>query len=177
MKTNVRKMVTSALLISIAVILSQVFHFYAPGSGRIFLPLHIPVLIAGLLCGAKYGLIVGILTPLTSHLITQMPPAGSLIQMTLELATYGMISGLVIHFVKTKSQIVNIYIALFIAMITGRVVFGVLNALIFQLGEYSLSIWLASAFITSLPGIIIQVILIPAIIFTLNKLNFLSENI
>ena len=175
MNTNVRKMVISALLIAIGVILSQAFHLNAPGSGRFFLPLHIPVLICGLLCGAKYGLIVGILTPLTSYLIIQMPPASSLIQMTFELATYGLISGLIVYYVKTKNIMLNLYIALVVAMLSGRFVFGILNALIFQLGNYSWQIWLTSAFVTAFPGIVIQIVAIPAIVRALIAFKFLGE--
>ena len=165
---NLRKMITTALLIALGVLLPMAFHTVA-NAGAIFLPMHIPVLICGLVCGWQYGLICGILTPLLSNLLTQMPPAAFLPQMLCELATYGLISGLLYRFDIVKNKIAKVYISLIGAMLGGRLLYGVLNALIFNAGEYSMQIWLTSAFVRALPGIAIQIVIIPVLVIALDK--------
>ena len=101
-------------------------------------------------------------------LITGMPPFAYLSSMVFELAAYGLVAGLIIKYVRTKAKIAK-YIALIGAMLAGRVLFGLLNVLIFRFGAYSLSIWLAGAFVTALPGILIQLIIIPVLILAIEK--------
>lgn len=163
-----KKLTITALCIALGVVLPFAFHS-VPNAGSILLPMHIPVLLCGVLCGPVYGLAVGILAPVASNLITGMPPMAYLPSMLCELAVYGLVAGLLIRFVKTRSNLGNIYISLIGAMLCGRLVYGVLNAIIFKAGEYSMTIWLTGAFVTSLPGIAIQLIFIPAIVMTLRK--------
>ena len=166
MKT--KKLVLSALFVALGVLLPMVFHF-VPNAGAILLPMHIPVLLCGLVCGWPYGLACGILAPLLSSLLTSMPPAAVLPGMLCELAVYGAASGLIFRFVRTKKMFANIYLALTGAMLAGRVVSGALNGLIFRAGQYSLQAWVAASFVTALPGIIIQLALIPVLVFALQK--------
>ena len=105
MKSTTKKLVSCALCIAIGVLLPMAFHVI-PNGGSIFLPMHIPVLICGLFCGAPYGLACGIITPFLSSMTTGMPPAMILPQMMIELAVYGLVTGLCekhINF-KTKCQ-------------------------------------------------------------------------
>jgi len=163
-----KKLVITALLIALGIVLPVALHSI-PNAGSIFLPMHIPVLLCGLMLGWQYGLACGVLTPVLSSLITGMPPFAYLPSMVFELAAYGLVAGLLIKYVRTKSKIANTYIALIGAMLAGRVLFGLLNALIFRFGAYSLSIWLAGAFVTALPGILIQLIIIPVLILAIEK--------
>ena len=163
-----RKAVFTSLFVALGVILPQAFHAI-PNAGGIFLPMHIPVLIAGYVVGPVYGLACGILTPLLSHFIFSMPPAPVLPGMLVELAVYGLMTGLLNQIVKTGNSVVNIYVVLVGAMLAGRVTYGILNALIFRAGQYSMAAWTAAAFVTAIPGIIIQLILIPILIFSLKK--------
>ena len=165
---NLRKMIFTALLIALGIVLPMMVHTI-PNAGSVLLPMHIPILICGMICGFPYGLAAGILTPLLSSMLTGMPPAAFLPSMVLELATYGLVSGILAHIVRTKSNLANIYITLIGSMLAGRIVYGILNALIFRAGEYSAQIWLTSAFVTALPGVIIQLILIPAIVVALQR--------
>lgn len=174
MMLNLRKMVISALMIALGVVLPFAFHSI-PNSGSIFLPIHIPVLMCGLICGWPYGLICGIFTPAFSSIITGMPPMAYLPSMIFELAAYGLVAGLLSQYIHTKKVILDLYLSLIGAMIVGRIVFGILNSFIFNVGSYSLKIWLVSAFVTSLPGIIIQIALIPPIIFALEKSNLIEK--
>lgn len=163
----------AGVCVALGIVLPIAFHSI-PNAGSIFLPMHIPVLLCGLICGPLYGLLCGILAPLLSSLITGMPPMAILPGMVLELAVYGLVSGLLIHSLPIKSTVTRIYIALIAAMIAGRIVSGVVNALIFHAGSYSFQIWITGAFIKALPGIIIQLILIPILVFALQKAGFSS---
>ena len=162
-----KKLVFSALCIAIGVVLPQAFHMI-PNAGSIFLPMHIPVLFCGLLCGALYGGLCGGLTCLLSHLIFGMPPAPVFPGMICELIVYGLVAGLMSQILKNKN-IGTIYIELIVAMLCGRIVSGVLNALIFKAGAYSMQMWLAGAFVTALPGIAIQLVLIPILVDRFQK--------
>lgn len=166
--SNIKKTIYASLCVALGVVLPIAFHSI-PNAGSIILPMHIPVLICGLICGWPFGLACGILAPLLSSLITGMPPIAYVPSMLCELAVYGLITGLLFKFIHTKKTIADTYISLVGAMIAGRIVYGILNALIFSVGKYSMSIWLTSAFVTSIPGIIIQLIIIPVLIVALEK--------
>jgi niacin transporter len=129
------------------------------------------VLLCGIICGLPYGIVCGIATPLISHLFTGMPPSFILPPMVFELASYGAAAALFMRFVKTRNLIADVYIALIGAMLLGRVIFGLANALIFTSGGYTMQIWVTAAFVTALPGIIAQIILIPVIVVALQKAN------
>lgn len=132
MKQNqVRNLVMAALCVALGVALPQAFHAI-PNAGSVLLPMHIPVLLCGLTCGWPYGLACGILAPLTSSLITGMPGPAYLPAMVCELAAYGLISGLTARFVRTGKRPADLYIQLISAMLLGRVVYGMMNALVFQ---------------------------------------------
>lgn len=167
-KKYVWELVISALCVALGVVLPVAFHGI-PNAGSILLPMHIPVLLCGLLCGPAYGLACGILTPLMSSLITTMPPMAILPSMICELAVYGFVAGLLILLVRTGSQIANVYISLVGAMLIGRVVYGAVNALIFRAGEYSMQMWLTASFVTALPGIVIQLVLLPLVVLALRR--------
>lgn len=151
-----------------AIVLPMAFHMI-PDAGKVFLPMHIPVLLCGLLCGPVYGLGCGILAPLLSHLFTGMPPTAMLPSMLCELAAYGMLSGILIRVIRTKWNLLNLYTALIGAMICGRIINGVLNALIFNAGKYSMEMWLTASFLQAIPGIVIQLALIPLLVLALQK--------
>lgn len=166
--TQTKKLVIAALCVALGCILPMTFHA-VPNAGSILLPMHIPVLLCGLVCGWQYGLACGILAPLVSSLATGMPPLAILPGMLCELAVYGLVSGLILHFVHTGRTILDVYIALVGAMLAGRATYGVLNSLIFRAGEYSAQMWMTAAFVTGLPGILVQLALLPVIVLALQK--------
>ncbi|MBQ1287538.1 MAG: ECF transporter S component [Erysipelotrichaceae bacterium] len=170
---NTKKLVLTALSAAIGVVLPQAFHMI-PNAGSVILPMHIPVLIAGFLVGPVYGLACGILTPLLSHLIFSMPPAPVLPGMLCELAVYGLMSGLLNKAVKMENQLAKVYVVLIGAMLCGRITYGILNALIFRAGSYSMQAWLSAAFVTAIPGIIIQLLLIPILVIRLRRLAYFN---
>lgn len=169
--TQTKKLVIAALCVALGCILPMAFHA-VPNAGSVMLPMHIPVLLCGLVCGWQYGLACGILAPLVSSLATGMPPLAILPGMLCELAVYGLIAGLILRFVHTGRTLADIYFALIGAMLAGRMTYGILNSLIFRAGEYSAQVWLTAAFVTGLPGIVIQLVFLPAIVLALQKSGF-----
>ncbi len=169
-----KRLILAALCAALGVVLPLAFHAVA-NAGSIFLPMHIPVLLCGLICGWPYGLACGILTPLLSSVFTGMPPMAYLPGMLCELAVYGFVSGLLMRQIKTGKLLADLYLSLITAMLAGRLVFGLLNALIFRAGSYSLAIWVSASFITALPGIVIQLAVIPALVLALKKSRLIAE--
>lgn len=169
MMNKTKKLTLTAMCLALGVILPQAFHMI-PNAGNIFLPMHIPVLICGFICGPFYGLTVGIITPCLSHIIFSMPPATMLGQMIVELGVYGLCTGLLNQIITINNELLKYYLVLIISMVVGRITYGICNALLFKAGNYSLSIWLSAAFIKGIPGIIIQLVLIPTIVKTIKKL-------
>ena len=168
----VKKSIITAACIALCVILPMAFHAI-PNAGSIYCPMHIPVLLCGLVCGAPFGLLCGIAGPVVSSLLTQMPPAAFLPGMVIELAAYGVIAGAMMSLVHTKKIQLDLYISLVTALVLGRVVAGIAQALIFSAGSYSLAVWATGYFVTALPGLVIQLVLIPAVVFALEKAGLL----
>lgn len=166
--TQVKKAIITAVCMALCVVLPLAFHA-VPNAGSIYLPMHIPVLLCGLICGWAFGLACGVVGPLLSSLLTGMPPAAVLPAMMIELAVYGIVAGLGMALVRTKKLSADLYISLIAAMLVGRIIAGAAKALIFAAGSMTMAAWATSYFVTSLPGIVIQLILIPAIVIALEK--------
>lgn len=163
----VKRMTMAAVCVAMCVVLPIAFHA-VPDAGSVFLPMHIPVLICGMICGWPYGFICGLMGPLVSSALTGMPPIAFLPAMMVECGVYGLVSGLMLKFVHTRSTYGDLYISLVIAMIAGRVVSGIAKALIFTPG-LAMSAWVTASFVTALPGIVIQLVFLPSVVFTLMK--------
>ena len=166
-KNSIKNMTFAAVCIALCVVLPIAFHSI-PDAGSVFLPMHIPVLICGMICGWPYGLICGLMGPLLSSALTGMPPIAILPAMMLECGTYGMVSGIMLKLVHTKSTYGDLYIALVAAMLAGRVFSGIAKALIFMPGM-AMSAWITASFVTALPGILIQLVFLPVVVSTLMK--------
>lgn len=170
----VKKSIITAVCLALCVVLPQAFHA-VPNAGSIYCPMHIPILLCGLICGWSYGLICGLLGPALSTLFTGMPPVAYLPPMLVECAVYGCVSDLLMQFIRTKKVYVDLYISLIVAMLSGRIIAGLAKALIFARGNITIASWATSYFVTSLPGIIIQIVLIPSIVFALMKAKLIPE--
>ena len=170
--TGIKRTVITAMLIAAGIVLPLVFHIIPAGlAGRTLLPMHIPVLIAGLIVGPFYGFFAGLITPLLSSMTTGMPAAGlTVYRMMVELSVYGAVAGFAMRYIFTKRITMDLYISLIVAMILGRVAAGIAGAImLFGGGVFTLSIWIAGYFTTSLPGIVLQIIFIPGIIIALER--------
>ena len=168
MNSITKKLVSCALCIALGVLLPMAFHVI-PNAGSIFLPMHIPVLICGLFCGWPYGLACGIITPFISSVMTGMPPAMMLPKMIIELGVYGLVAGLCTQYIPQKNEMTKLYMSLILAMLAGRMVNGLVNTFVLSTQGYTLSVFMSASFITCLPGIIIQLIIIPVLVRILNK--------
>jgi riboflavin transporter FmnP len=170
MKITAKHIALSALFISLGIIFPFFFHQFGL-AGRIFSPMHYPVFFAGILMGPLSGTIVGILSPILSFFLTGMPPPYAVPLMALELPTYGATIGLFYKRLK-----IPILISLIISMIAGRVAFALG---IFVIGAFvklpvSFSSFLEASFIIGLPGILLQLILIPVLSLRLKRYFFLN---
>ena len=105
-----KKLVFCAICVALCVVLPMAFH--ALGSGTVFLPMHVPVLLCGLVCTWPYGVVCGLLGPLLSSVLTGMPAAAVLPSMMAELAVYGLVTALVMRLVHTGRLYGDLYIAL-----------------------------------------------------------------
>lgn len=167
--SSVTKCVTTAVLMALCVILPMALHFI-PNAGVMLSPMHLPVLLCGFICGWPYGLICGLIGPLFSSMITGMPPMGPVLYgMIIELAVYGLVSGLMMKLVRTGKTIIDLYLSLIPAMLAGRIVGGLAKALVFSAGSYSFKAWATAYFVSSLPGIVLQLILIPVLYLALQR--------
>ena len=167
---NTKLLALAGLCVALGVVLPLAFHG-VPNAGRIFAPMHIPVLLAGLLTGPLYGFLVGLLTPALSAALTGMPPMAILPGMTVELAIFGCVGGLLMRYLPIRGYVPAVYASLVNAMLLGRIAAGIVNALIFQLGAYSMEIWISSYFIVSFPGILIHLIAVPHVCFALKQMG------
>jgi thiamine transporter ThiT len=145
------------------------------GIGSKLLPMHIPVLICGFVCGWQYGLIVGFVTPLLRSVLFGMPPMmPTAVAMAFELAVYGAMTGFLHE--KLPKNMVSVYISLIGAMVAGRLVWGIVSIPLYGIAgkAFSWQIFLSGALLNAIPGIILQIVLIPAIIIALRKAGALK---
>lgn len=158
---NTKKIVYSALFIAIGIVLPFLTG-QIPEIGKALLPMHLPVYLAGLILGPLYGLLVGLILPILRSSIFQMPPMPMAITMMFEMGTYGLVSGLIYDRLFDKDT-KAIYISLIPAMILGRIIWGIAMTIIMgvQGGEFSFNAFLGGAIFTAIPGIILQLVLIP----------------
>lgn len=170
--SSIKKAVITALCIALCYVMPIAFHAF--GAGSVLCPMHIPVLICGLACGWQYGLLCGISGPAISSALGGMPTAAELPAMMVELAIYGLVCGILIRVIRTRSTYADLYLAMIVAMLLGRIAAGIVKAWIFTNGEaYTIELWATGYLVTSLPGILIQLVFIPSIVFALMKARLL----
>ena len=142
-----------------------------PRLGNMLLPMHLPVFLCGLICGWKYGAAVGFVLPLLRAALFSMPPLfPNAAAMSLELLTYGLVAGL-LYYASRWQCILALYRSLIIAMLAGRAVWGAAQVVLLGIsgGAFTWKMFLAGAFFNAIPGIVIQLILIPALMVALYR--------
>lgn len=172
--TMVKRSIITAVCIALCIVLPMLFHGI-PNAGAVFLPMHIPVYICGLICGWQFGLLCGLAGPGLSCLLTGMPPVPMVFLMMIELSVYGVTSGLMMKLIHTGKVYGDLYVSQIIAMVVGRVIAAVCSALIFFPSENALAAAVASYVVASWPGTLIQLALIPSVIFALMKARLVPE--
>lgn len=139
--------------------------------GNMLLPMHIPVLLCGLICGWQYGLIVGFILPLFRYMLFGMPvlfPTG--VAMAFELAAYGSVIGWLYSHSRWQC-VIALYRCMILAMLAGRAVWGIAQIVLLGIdgNGFTWKMFMAGAFLNAIPGIILQLILIPAVMVALNR--------
>lgn len=174
MKTSTRKLTLSALFLALGLVLPLITG-QIPQIGKMLLPMHIPVLLCGMVCGAPYGAVCGLLGPMLSSVLTGMPTAALMPAMMVECAAYGLTTGLMLRLVRTGKTYADLYLSLAAAMLIGRLVSGVTKALFFMAGQYTMQAWIAASFVTALPGIVLQLAVVPSIVYYLMRAGLIPQ--
>ncbi len=171
-----KKLTLSALFLALGIVM-PFLTMQLQSLGNMLLPMHIPVLLCGFICGGGYGFVVGLSVPLLRSLIFGMPiMMPNAITMVFELATYGLVAGLLYSVFKKKR--LGAYFALIVAMIVGRAVWGGVSYGVYSLfleDEFTWKIFFAGAFINAFLGIILQILIIPPIVMLLEKKGVLNR--
>lgn len=168
-KSATYNIVVSAIFIAIGLVL-PFFTGQIPEIGGKIAPMHIPVLISGFVLGGKYGLLIGFMTPILRSFLFGMPVMFPFaLAMAFELAAYGFLSGVIYEALPKKNS--STIIALVIAMLLGRVVWGVASYALWSVKgmKFTLKIFMANGFINAVPGIILHILLIPTVVIALRK--------
>ncbi len=168
-KEYIKDIVMAAMLLAVGIVL-PFFTGQIPQIGSMLLPMHLPVLVCGLICGWQYGGIVGFVLPLLRYVLFGMPPMPNGLAMAFELTAYGAISGFLYN--RSRWQcIVSLYRSLIIAMIGGRVIWGIVRVVMLGMtgNAFTWQMFMAGAFLNAVPGIILQLVFIPALMVALNK--------
>ncbi len=171
---DIRKLSLSAICLSLCLVLPLITG-NIPEIGKMLSPMHIPVYLCGFLCGFPWGVIVGFIAPLLRGAVFGMPalvPGG--IAMAFELSVYGLLSGLLYRFFPKK--IGFLYLNLFISMIAGRIIWGLVRFVISGVTktDFTFAMFIAGGITNAIPGIILQLILIPIVVSALERAGIMQ---
>ena len=164
-----RKITLSAIFLALGLVL-PFLTMQIQSIGNMLLPMHIPVLLCGYVIGVPYSLIIGFITPVLRSFLFGMPMMLNAICMAFELATYGFVSG---YLYRKMNH--NIIVSLIVSMVLGRLVWGLASTFILGINSgFSLSVFIAGAFTNAIPGIILQIILIPIVVKIFERANLIK---
>ncbi len=168
-KQQLLQMTWAALFLAIALLLPFVTG-QIPRFGQMLAPMHLPVLLCGFFCGWKWGSTVGLVAPLLRSVLFGMPPIFPVaVAMAAELAVYGLLTGLCYR--RLPKRLPFVYLSLGIAMIGGRAVWGGVRFALAGLAgtAFPFSAFVAGALTDALPGILLQLVLVPVLVLALQK--------
>ena len=175
-KQSTKKLVLAALFLALAYLLPFLTG-QIPEIGSMLLPMHLPVLICGFVCGWPYGLAVGFAAPLLRSFTLGMPPPfPTAVAMAFELSAYGVIT--VICYKKLPKKPLFLYVDLLAAMIGGRIVWGAAMMICLGIkgGAFTWSAFLSGSVLSAIPGIVLQLILVPIIVAVLQKAKLIPDD-
>ena len=170
----IRRMVSAAVCLALCMVLPFLTG-QIPQVGSALCPMHIPVLLAGFLCGPWWAMAVGAVAPLLRFALFGMPPIFPTgVAMCFELAAYGLVSGVL--YARLPKRTSNIYVSLLTAMLAGRAVWGIVRVVLSGVaGEpFTWAAFMAGAFINAVPGIIVHILLIPVIVLALRRASYIE---
>ena len=168
-RNNVFHLTISAICLALCMVLPFVTG-QIPQIGSMLSPMHIPVLLCGFVCGPAWAAVVGAFAPIMRFALFGMPPlfpTGA--AMCFELLTYGVVSGALYRVLPGKKR--SIYASLIASMLAGRVVWGAVMAVLMGAsgGEFTFAAFAAGAFVNAVPGIVLHIVLIPVMVFALER--------
>lgn len=167
---QLRKLVLAALMLALAYVL-PFFTGNIPQIGSMLLPMHLPTILCGFLCGGPWGAAVGFIAPIFRSVMTGgFPPMfPTAVAMAFEMAAYGFLCGFL--YKRLPKNLAGIYSSLIAAMVVGRLVWGAVMVII-TMGSgsaFGFAAFVAGAFTNAIPGIVLQLVAIPAIVMALRK--------
>ena len=169
-KQTTRNLVLAAMFMALGLVLP-----FLTGQiqqiGNMLLPMHLPVLVCGLICGWQYGAVVGFVLPLLRFALFGMPPIYPMgVSMAFELAAYGFLVGWLYSHSRWQC-IISLYRCLLAAMVGGRLVWGAVRVLLSGVAgqAFTWEMFLSGALLTAIPGIVLQLTLIPALMLALDR--------
>lgn len=168
-QNSAQTMVTAAMMLALGYVL-PFFTGQIPQIGQMLCPMHLPVLLCGFLCGWQYGALVGFFLPLLRCFLLGAPPFYTAMAMAFELAAYGFLSGFL--YARSRWQcVVALYRCLLAAMLGGRVVWAAARVLLSGVSgqAFTWQMFLSGAFLTAIPGIVLQLVLIPVVMVALDR--------
>ncbi|MCL2249401.1 MAG: ECF transporter S component [Oscillospiraceae bacterium] len=174
-RNEIRNLTLAAMFLAIGYILPFLV-MQMPPMAMMFLPMHLPVFLCGLICGWKYGGAVGFVLPITRSAIFGMPAMFPMaISMSFELAVYGLVVGIVFELVR-KQNLFSLYLSIIIAMVAGRITWGLAMWVLLTFGEgaFSLQWFITGALVNAWPGIVLQLVLIPTVMIILNRVGLVN---
>lgn len=165
---NLKNLVLAAMFMAIGIMLP-----FLTGQlkqlGNMLLPMHLPVLLCSFICGWKFGFVIGAVLPVLRSAMFGMPVMyPSAVSMAFELATYGFVAGFVSCRLRGQTW-KNLYVSLILALIIGRAVWGIVQTLMLGTQGFGFGAFFAGAVVNAVPGILIQLLLVPAIVMALKK--------
>lgn len=174
-RLSTKQLVLSGLFLALG-LLMPFLTAQIPSVGSRLLPMHIPVLLCGFICGWPYGLIIGFVLPVFRNMLLGMPPMfPTAVAMSFELATYGFMSGFLYKLLPKKN--VFTFVSLILSMICGRIVWGGVSFFLYGLSKaaFTWELFMAGAFINAIPGIVIQIIIIPVVVIALSEAKLIES--
>lgn len=172
---QLKKTAGSAIFMALGVVLPFITG-QIPEIGNMLCPMHIPVLLCGMLFGPFYGAAVGLITPLLRSLMFSAPVMyPGAVSMAFELLAYGAIAGLMIRLL--PRNIPCIYVSLLTAMVGGRVVWAAVRMLLTVFGgvPFTFAVFIAEGFVNAVPGLILQIAVIPPIVLALKRADLMMD--
>ena len=178
-KMNKRNQVLKLTISAICLALCMVLPFLTgqiPQIGSMLSPMHIPVLLCGFACGPAWAAVVGVFAPILRFALFGMPPlfpTGT--AMCFELLTYGVVTGALYRALPKKKS--AIYAALLCAMAAGRIVWGVVMAILMSASgsAFTFAAFVSGALLNAVPGIVLHIVLIPVLVMALERTKVLKQ--
>lgn len=172
--TKTKKLTLSAMFTTLGLIL-PLLTGQVKEIGNMLLPMHIPVILCGIICGGSWGFVTGLILPFLRSLIfgvpTMMPTA---VSMSFELSVYGAVSGILYNHIFHANAIhIRIYVTLIVSMLAGRCMWGISSFMLHTILQtrFTWHMFIAGALLNAIPGIILQLVCIPGIIYIINRLT------